>query len=159
MKSNMQAWMVIAVLGATMAYAVAEDITLTTYYPSPRGVYQAVRIGNGVIPPPPNKSAHLHIMQSNPALLSFRVDHTAGGTNPVVIDQSGRLGIGVANPAQPLVVNGNALILAPGTITIQSGLPDPDPTITTDGPPDHGKVLTAINTNGDTTWDYPRYAP
>ena len=35
-------WMVGGLLLGTMAYAVAEDITLTTYYPSPRGVYEQI---------------------------------------------------------------------------------------------------------------------
>jgi hypothetical protein len=34
----MQTLMVLIVLVGTMAYAIAENITLTTYYPSPRGV-------------------------------------------------------------------------------------------------------------------------
>ena len=36
-------WLIPAVLLGTMAYAVAEDFTLTTYYPSPRGVYKELR--------------------------------------------------------------------------------------------------------------------
>ena len=35
-------WLVIGLLLSTMAYAIAEDITLTTYYPSPRGVYEQI---------------------------------------------------------------------------------------------------------------------
>ena len=35
-------WMVGGLLLSTMAYAMAEDITLTTYYPSPRGVYEQI---------------------------------------------------------------------------------------------------------------------
>ena len=36
-------WVVLAVLLGTGVYAVAEDVTLTTYYPSPRGVYSELR--------------------------------------------------------------------------------------------------------------------
>jgi len=36
-------WGVLLLLLGTMAYALAEELTLTTYYPSPRGVYQELR--------------------------------------------------------------------------------------------------------------------
>lgn len=36
-------WMVAGLLLGTMTYAIAEDVTLTTYYPSPRGVYQQLK--------------------------------------------------------------------------------------------------------------------
>ena len=36
-------WLVIILLLGTCAYAIAEDITLTTYYPSPRGVYDQLQ--------------------------------------------------------------------------------------------------------------------
>ena len=43
-----QRWNHLVLLGLLLAsgvYAVAEEITLTTYYPSPRGVYQQLRVG------------------------------------------------------------------------------------------------------------------
>ena len=39
----LRGWLVPALLLGTMAYAIAEDITITTYYPSPRGVYKELR--------------------------------------------------------------------------------------------------------------------
>lgn len=39
----LKTWLVVSVLVGTMAYAVAENITLTTYYPSPRGMYKELR--------------------------------------------------------------------------------------------------------------------
>lgn len=36
-------WLLVLLFFVTGAYAVAENITLTTYYPSPRGVYQQLR--------------------------------------------------------------------------------------------------------------------
>ena len=36
-------WLVILLLLSACAYALAEDITLTTYYPSPRGVYDELK--------------------------------------------------------------------------------------------------------------------
>ena len=41
-------WLVLALLLATTAYALAEDLTLTTYYPSPRGVYAELRTSGNV---------------------------------------------------------------------------------------------------------------
>ena len=43
MKRASERWLVLSVLLATTAYALAEDLTLTTYYPSPRGVYNELR--------------------------------------------------------------------------------------------------------------------
>ena len=38
-----RAWLLLALLLTACAYVVAEEITLTTYYPSPRGVYNELR--------------------------------------------------------------------------------------------------------------------
>ncbi|MBI3324224.1 MAG: hypothetical protein HYZ92_02995 [Candidatus Omnitrophica bacterium] len=43
MTAKRQGWMVAVLLLGTAAYALAEEITLTTYYPSPRGVYDQLR--------------------------------------------------------------------------------------------------------------------
>ena len=44
MNGKFQGWVVVALLLGTAAYAIAqENITLTTYYPSPRGVYDELR--------------------------------------------------------------------------------------------------------------------
>lgn len=43
MRSAMKGWVVVGILIGTMAYAIAEEITLTTYYPSPRGVYEELQ--------------------------------------------------------------------------------------------------------------------
>ena len=43
-------WMATTFVLGVMAYAVAEDITMTTYYPSPRGFYQTLQTtGNALI--------------------------------------------------------------------------------------------------------------
>ena len=44
MGTRLKGWLILAVLLGTMAYAIAEEITLTTYYPSPRGVYKELRV-------------------------------------------------------------------------------------------------------------------
>ncbi|MBI4596789.1 MAG: hypothetical protein HY737_00115 [Candidatus Omnitrophica bacterium] len=38
-----KSWFTVGLLFATTTYVIAEEITLTTYYPSPRGVYQELR--------------------------------------------------------------------------------------------------------------------
>ena len=43
MRTSLNAWLLLGLLLATTAYCLAEEITLTTYYPSPRGVYQELR--------------------------------------------------------------------------------------------------------------------
>src|SRR5262249_12982708 len=43
MRSSTTRLLTAALLFVTAAYAVAEDITLSTYYPSPRGVYETLR--------------------------------------------------------------------------------------------------------------------
>ena len=39
MLTRLKGWIVLTVLLGMMAYVLAEELTLTTYYPSPRGVY------------------------------------------------------------------------------------------------------------------------
>jgi len=42
MRTAWREWLVVGVLLATTAYVVAEEISLTTYYPSPKGAYQTL---------------------------------------------------------------------------------------------------------------------
>jgi len=46
MRTTLKGWTVLVLLLGTMTYSIAEEITLTTYYPSPRGVYQELRTTN-----------------------------------------------------------------------------------------------------------------
>ena len=43
MSARLKSWLGCGLLLGTAIYALAEEITLTTYYPSPRGVYQELR--------------------------------------------------------------------------------------------------------------------
>jgi len=43
MRHHHARWLLVVLFFVTGAYALAENITLTTYYPSPRGVYQQLR--------------------------------------------------------------------------------------------------------------------
>ncbi len=42
--TSLRSWLVPLILLGVIGYALAEDLTLTTYYPSPRGVYKEVRV-------------------------------------------------------------------------------------------------------------------
>ncbi len=42
MKTAWREWLVVGVLLATTLYVVAEEISLTTYHPSPKGAYQTL---------------------------------------------------------------------------------------------------------------------
>jgi len=83
MRAQLKHWLIVALLLGTAVYALAEDITLTTYYPSPRGVYQELRtagdmvVGNIATAP----GARLHVIQDNPAsaVPVFRADDETGG--------------------------------------------------------------------------------
>ena len=104
------AWLVVGVVvfAVSARLAAQEDITLTTYYPSPRGMYDELRtagdvhIGDLGVP-----SARLHVVQPEPAApAAFRVDDEAGDTTPFIIDENGNVGIGTTPPGTRLDLNG-----------------------------------------------------
>lgn len=68
MTPSFKGWVVLGVLLGTMAYAIAEDVTVTTYYPSPRGVYQELRVSN-----------RLTVGSSTTGGYSLEVDGSFGG--------------------------------------------------------------------------------
>ena len=45
MRVQLKELLAVGLLLGSSIYALAEEITLTTYYPSPRGVYQELRVG------------------------------------------------------------------------------------------------------------------
>ena len=54
------------------AYAVAEDLTVATVYPSPRGVYQQLRVGSGNFPA---QTGMLHVLKpTDDGKFALRVD-------------------------------------------------------------------------------------
>ena len=83
MHTNLNGWLVMGLLLGTMAYCLAEEIILTTYYPSPRGVYNELRtagdVAIGTLDPP---GARLEIVgedttSATSALQIRNVDGTA----------------------------------------------------------------------------------
>ena len=75
-----------------------EDITITTYYPAPYGVY--------------------HRMQSDEATVGENYRDNTPPANGMIIQ--GRLGVGTPNPGKSLDVNGDAIIS--GDLVVQKDL-------------------------------------
>ncbi|MBI2885110.1 MAG: hypothetical protein HYY15_02940 [Candidatus Omnitrophica bacterium] len=60
-------WIVPVVGLGTIAYAIAEDLTLTTYYPSPRGVYKEVRVTDRLAVGTTTPTAQVEVVAPAPA--------------------------------------------------------------------------------------------
>ena len=87
-------WAVAAGMLCAMGPSAAEDVTVSTYYPSPRGVYRELRTSGDVhIGSMAAPSARLHVEQAGPTV-AFRVDDEAGDLSPFTIDQDGNVGVG-----------------------------------------------------------------
>lgn len=126
MDSTIKGWLVLVLLFGTMVYAIAEEITLTTYYPSPRGVYDELRtrgdVAIGKLEPP---GARLEIVgggatSATSALRVRNVDQT-----PLLeVQNGGNVGIGTGSPA--------AKVEVAGQIKITGGNPGKDKVLTSD---------------------------
>jgi hypothetical protein len=115
-------WLVVGVLLATTAYVVAEEISLTTWYPSPIGAYQELRVGTGEMGTP-----HAKLQVNQPAddgLLALRVTDEPADSTPFVIDQAGNVGIGTATPVGRLTVQGIPADDTGATLTLVSSTTD-----------------------------------
>ncbi|MBI2885032.1 MAG: hypothetical protein HYY15_02540 [Candidatus Omnitrophica bacterium] len=180
--SSVKGWMVAVVLLGTMAYAVAEDLTLTTYYPSPRGVYKELRASGDVaigttsapdarlqvigslIPP----GVALHVIGSG-GTTTLQIDDNPGGdTSPFLINSAGDVAIGTTDPGgYKLRVLGSSArfgTTATDTFTFTNsriGIGTTNPSQALDvegqirvrgGSPATGKVLTALDDTGTAAW-------
>ena len=93
-------------LGAQPVWA-QEEITLQTYYPSPRGVYNELRtVGDVHIGSTAPPAARLHILQED-AVDVFLVEDELGDLTPFVIDQDGNVGIGITGSVVKLAIKQN----------------------------------------------------
>ena len=105
MRYSSTRWLILILLLITATYAIAEDVTLTTYYPSPRGVYAQLRIGVGT---PAVTTADLYVLKPiDDGNFAFRVDDAPNpDTTPFVITQTGNVGVQTTAPVSALDVNG-----------------------------------------------------
>ncbi len=103
MTGRLQSWMVALLLLGTMAVALAEELTLTTYYPSPRGMYDELRTaGNVAIGTlnPPTPGARLEIVGGGATSATSALQiRNADGTALLGVENGGNVGIGTMNPA------------------------------------------------------------
>lgn len=113
-------WGVVALLLGIVTYGVAEEFTLSTYYPSPRGVYHELRTAGPIKVGDVSSAA----AQARLEVRGAGADFTTAGllvtnnssTPLLVVRDSGLVGIGVNDPAATgrlVVMGGNAGI---GTI-------------------------------------------
>ncbi|OGX13800.1 MAG: hypothetical protein A3I71_06165 [Omnitrophica WOR_2 bacterium RIFCSPLOWO2_02_FULL_63_16] len=84
-------WLMLAVLLGTAVYAIAEDLTLVTYYPSPRGVYNELRargnvqIGSITAPADPATAPRLHVVGgADTTQVLIAANATQSNTNPLL---------------------------------------------------------------------------
>jgi len=125
MHAAMRGWLVAGLLLGTMAYAIAEDVTLTTYYPSPRGVYKELQT---------RETTLLATASGN-----VGIGHSSASSVDTKLDVSGH-----AKIRNDLTVLGK-LIAGSSSSPIQ--IPG--------GSPQAGKVLTATDSSGNATWQTP----
>ncbi|MBI2885011.1 MAG: hypothetical protein HYY15_02435 [Candidatus Omnitrophica bacterium] len=131
--------LIIGAVAGTMAYALAEDLTLSTYYPSPRGVYKELRTtGDVAIGTTSAPMARLHVIGAGGIAHPFRVEDAPGGdATPFVINSNGQVGIGTSNPAADIKLHVAGTVRMEGFQLGTSAAP--------------GQVLTA-NAAGVGTW-------
>ncbi len=134
-------WLVPVLLLGIAAYAIAEDLTLTTYYPSPRGVYNELRTsGDVAIGTTAAPSARLHVIGAGGIQHPFRVEdtpETGGDLTPFEINSDGQVGIGTATPASGIKLHVVGIVRMDGLQLGTSATP--------------GQVLTT-NSVGVGTW-------
>ena len=107
MDVRLNGWMVVLLLGGTMAYAIAEEITLTTYYPSPRGVYQELRTaGDMAIGRLDAPSARLEIVGASDSAGNALQVRSANQNTLLLVQNDGKVGIGTPAAGYKLDVNG-----------------------------------------------------
>ncbi len=101
-------WLVCLILLGTALYALAEDLTLTTYYPSPRGMYNELRTSGDVAigttspitgAPGSGLPPRLYVLGTG-VNTTLRIDNTTTGSelSPVVVNSVGDVGIGTTDP-------------------------------------------------------------
>ena len=94
-------WILPGICLATIGYALAEDLTLTTYYPSPRGVYKELRAsGDVAIGTTSAPRVRLEVQGSaGPADVALLITNQASGLTPALsrlaVTNDGQVGLGM----------------------------------------------------------------
>ena len=100
--TSLRGWMVPLILLGVSAYALAEDLTLTTYYPSPRGVYRELRTAGPVKIGDTSSAAAQARLEVHGAGADFTTTSllvTNNSSAPLLaIRDNGVVGIGVNDP-------------------------------------------------------------
>ena len=124
---------VLALIFGVTAYALAEEVTITTYYPSPRGMYNELRTsGNVYIGDLGAPTARLQVIQPDPSTApALRVNDQVGDTSPFIIEADGDVGIGTATPGAGARLHvlgqddvASLVLFMPGIDTAALGTPD-----------------------------------
>jgi hypothetical protein len=101
------------------AAALADEVTMTVYYPPARGVYEELWVrGDANVGELTAPAARLHVVQDQPGD-ALRVDGAPGDLTPVVVDQDGNVGIGTDSPLEALHVVGNAMVIEDASVEIR----------------------------------------
>ncbi len=116
--TSLRSWLVPLILLGVIGYALAEDLTLTTYYPSPRGVYQELRTSGDVAigttsPPRVRLEVQGAAATTGMALL---ITNQASGLTPALsrlaVTNDGQVGLGMrplsAASPQALIIGTSA---------------------------------------------------
>ena len=137
MRGSLNTWLILGVLLSTIGYAVAEDITLTTYYPSPRGVYKELQTTNNAFFA--TQGGSVGVGTNTPGAM-LEVNSTGTPAAPAL-----KITPDPAQTANPLVIGttipGKSIVVTPeGNIGVQT---------TTTGDFDGGNTGTSMVLKGD----------
>ena len=158
MNGKFQGWVVVALLLGTAAYAIAqEQITLTTYYPSPRGVYDELRArlyedfdDNG----PPNNyqldmnnTTRLNILNVTGVAEALTVEHDARVKGELIVGGNTQID-GTLTVTGLATLNGGLQVL--GDVIADRFVDRGSPQFLLD--PAAGVGTLSANLNGDVSW-------
>jgi len=112
-----QPWLVVLLLLGTLSYALAEDVTLTTYYPSPRGVYNELRANTAKIEGDLIVNGNTLLGNETSDTLTFQAGTltipnglAVDGQTLVLDAQANRVGFGTWTPENTIDVAGGMVV-------------------------------------------------
>jgi|GEM_PF-5979490 len=106
MRNLASMWLVVVLLLGTVAYVLAEDLTLSTYYPSPRGVYKELAVETATVSEQLAVNGNTILGNASTDLLTFNAS-TLAIPNGLIAD-GGTFAIDAAN---------NSVLIAPTAST------------------------------------------